>query len=246
MTTNAVGVAAITGERGSHAERVLGVLTVLAVASLCGYGFHLIRSIWPLDATRPFSPVGLAGTAAVLAPLLAAWGLMRRWGVRWADYGLTGMPAWKVALQGVVATAVVFVSVMYGIGPIAAAVATEPPDVSHLMGVVGNPTGYLTVLVVVWITAAVMEELLFRGFLLNETARILGDGRVAWAAAAVGTGVVFGLAHAYQGPSGIVLTGGVGVVMGLVYLGVGRRLWPLILAHGLIDTYSITQLFLSG
>lgn len=46
--------------------------------------------------------------------------------------------------------------------------------------------------------------------------------------------VAFGLAHAYQGRAGIVLTGVLGGVMAALYLGTGSLLLPVLL-HAAID-----------
>jgi hypothetical protein len=62
----------------------------------------------------------------------------------------------------------------------------------------------------------------------------------------VGQAVIFGLVHAYQSPAGMFKVGVIGLVFGLSYLGVGRNLWPLILAHGFIDSMDMVQHFFGG
>ena len=59
--------------------------------------------------------------------------------------------------------------------------------------------------------------------------------------ALVGQAVVFGLDHSQQGPGGMFKVGVIGAVFGLFYLAVGRNLWPLILAHGLIDSIDMVS-----
>lgn len=79
------------------------------------------------------------------------------------------------------------------------------------------------------VTAGCCEELLYRGFLiwyLNH-----------WCPPAISlilSCTAFGLAHYYQGRSGILKTGIVGLLMGMVYLLTETLLWPM-LAHALID-----------
>ena len=58
--------------------------------------------------------------------------------------------------------------------------------------------------------------------------------------------ILFGLIHWYQGIPGIVLTGTVGLIFGAFYFLPGRNLWPLILAHGIINSISFTIIFLFG
>lgn len=95
-----------------------------------------------------------------------------------------------------------------------------------------------------WISAAVGEELVFRAFLMHQLEALfdrIGLGRVG---AAVVGGVVFGAMHASQGVSGVLLTGLVGAGFGYAYLRSNRNLWALILAHGLVDTWGVTTLYL--
>jgi membrane protease YdiL (CAAX protease family) len=85
---------------------------------------------------------------------------------------------------------------------------------------------------VVGLTAGICEEWLYRGFFLAVVAAVAG-GLPAWALVLVAA-VAFGLAHAYQGRAGIVLTGVLGGVMAALYLGTGSLLLPVLL-HAAID-----------
>jgi membrane protease YdiL (CAAX protease family) len=82
------------------------------------------------------------------------------------------------------------------------------------------------------LTAGICEEVVFRGFGMAYT-------RWAWPGAStteiiVVTSVVFGIAHAYQGPVGVVATGLVGAVLGWVVVATGSLL-PAMLIHALVD-----------
>jgi hypothetical protein len=59
----------------------------------------------------------------------------------------------------------------------------------------------------------------------------------------LGQAARFGISHAYQGLSGILLTGATGLVIGIVYIASRRNLLVCILLHGLVDTVSLTALF---
>ncbi len=74
------------------------------------------------------------------------------------------------------------------------------------------------------VTAGICEELAYRGFLIAYFAAFVG----IWPAAVV-AGLVFGVAHAYQGAAGVVKTGVSGVLAGLIYVGTGSLLWPMLL-----------------
>lgn len=79
------------------------------------------------------------------------------------------------------------------------------------------------------VTAGICEEILYRGYLIWYLAVFIGPWPAALAA-----GVLFGVLHLYQGTQGIVRTGAVGVVMGLLYVSSGSLLWPMIL-HAAVD-----------
>lgn len=81
------------------------------------------------------------------------------------------------------------------------------------------------------ITAGVTEEFIFRGVLLY-TLGLYADLSILWLS--ILGGAIFGLAHAYQGIRGILITGLLGWTFGYLYLTIGV-LWPLMLIHILLD-----------
>ena len=82
------------------------------------------------------------------------------------------------------------------------------------------------------VTAGVTEELLYRGFLIWSLTAYM-----QLVPAAVLASVLFGVAHAYQGPSGILKTGGVGLIMAILYIGSGT-LWLPIILHAFVDVHN--------
>ena len=84
----------------------------------------------------------------------------------------------------------------------------------------------------VGVTAGVCEEWLYRGFFLAVVAAVAG-GPPGWVLVLVAA-VAFGLAHAYQGVGGVVLTGTLGGVLAALYLSTGSLLLPVLL-HAVVD-----------
>lgn len=78
------------------------------------------------------------------------------------------------------------------------------------------------------------EEVMARGFLLARCRRLL-PGR--WPPVLLSS-LLFGLGHGYQGAFGVAQTALIGVVLALLYLR-WQTLWPLIIAHGLLNTIAI-------
>ncbi|WP_291842569.1 CPBP family intramembrane glutamic endopeptidase [Maricaulis sp.] len=79
------------------------------------------------------------------------------------------------------------------------------------------------------LTAGVTEEVIFRGFLLATLAIIMP----VWAAALTSM-TIFILAHAYQGPSGMIRITPITALMTVVVL-LGGSLWPAIIIHAIAD-----------
>lgn len=202
--------------------------------------------------------LGLGG-AAVLAPLpqgallattivlLVVSTVLLRWlGARWSDIGFTRPPrASRAASVAIVVTLILIVTSQFVL-PLIQRLTGAPPDLEAFDVLHGNLGALIGGLVVVWTLAAFGEELLVRGFLMQAFARLMPDrapGAVRWGGALVTSSVLFGLAHAYQGPTGMLGTGFIGTGFGVAYLVAGRNLWPAILAHGLYDTAGFLALF---
>ena len=86
-------------------------------------------------------------------------------------------------------------------------------------------------------TAAFCEEFLFRGYLLTQLHDWLHSLLWAW----VVSSVAFGLAHFYQGWSGMVRAGLLGALLAYPVVRWGN-LYPAMLAHWMIDTVALLWL----
>jgi membrane protease YdiL (CAAX protease family) len=107
----------------------------------------------------------------------------------------------------------------------------EPPAQATLALLPRTP-GERRLFTLVGLTAGICEEWLYRAFFLAVVAALAG-GPPEWVLVAVAA-VAFGLAHAYQGVGGIVLTGVLGGVLAALYLSTGSLLLPVLL-HAVID-----------
>lgn len=83
------------------------------------------------------------------------------------------------------------------------------------------------------LSAGVTEEITYRGLLLLTLAVALPGSTPRWVLVTAAA-VLFGLAHWYQGWTGIITTGLVGAVMAGLYLSTGSLLVPMVL-HTLVD-----------
>ena len=79
------------------------------------------------------------------------------------------------------------------------------------------------------LTAGLVEELLFRGYLMWY----FGALGPTWMALLVSS-LLFGIGHAYQGAAGIAKTGAVGLFLGALYW-LSGSLWIPIVLHAIVD-----------
>jgi len=98
-----------------------------------------------------------------------------------------------------------------------------------LVRYVPHTSGELRGFVGVSITAGIVEEIVYRGFVFWY----LGQFMPIWAAVIVSS-VAFGLAHSYQGASGALRCGLIGLAFGILYVLTGS-IWLPIVGHILLD-----------
>ena len=123
----------------------------------------------------------------------------------------------------------------------------EPPDYSRYDHLRGNLPNLIINVVAVWFTAGFVEEFLFRGYLMERLVDLQGkETKLAWVIALVVSAVIFGFVHLRQGPAGILKVAAYGLLFGMAFLTVRRNLWPLMIAHALMDTLSFVGYYFGG
>jgi uncharacterized protein len=189
--------------------------------------------------------LGAMGTLVMLIP--CTWLLYRR-DVNWGDLGFKRVTrygrtvAWTIGLFVILMLIPMLVS-----APLARLLALPPRQMAMFADLRGNLPLYLVTLIAVgWGPAAFGEELVFRGFVFRRLNDAFGSTRLGIICALALQAGLFALGHLYLGPRGVLDAGLVGLVSGAAYLANGRDLWPLIIAHGLIDTMGLTLLYLGA
>lgn len=193
-----------------------------------------------------------AGGIAIWSGILIATYFMKQRKATWTGLGLVfprGKREWIINL-GLAFLTVVIVFLVMGLilNPILSHFGLEKPDdvADRFQFFIGKPYLFISYLItVVWIGAALGEELLMRGFLLNRLSDFFGRSKFAWFVSLIIHSIIFGMLHIYQGLAGIITATVIGIVFGTVYLIAKNRLFPVILAHLLINTISLTAYYLS-
>jgi membrane protease YdiL (CAAX protease family) len=165
------------------------------------------------------------------------WISLRLRGQRWKDVGFTIAPNWPM---------LIFVGLLVGLGMEALELfVTQPaltkllgkgPDLSPLNSLIGNTNKLVVGLVLFWVVAAFGEELVYRGYLMNRVAGVLGGSNGAWIASFIVMIIFFGFHHFSQGVTGMSENMVDGAILGALYLATGRNLLAPIIAHGIQDT----------
>ena len=123
-------------------------------------------------------------------------------------------------------------------------VTGDPVDISVFDAVRGDFVNFLLMMALGWVVGGFLEEFTFRGFIIGRVRWLLGSGAAATWVAVLAAAVPFGIAHIYQGVTGMIATGLIGFVLGAVYVYHRFNLWYAMFTHGFINTVGIVALYL--
>jgi len=177
--------------------------------------------------------------------LAFAWLSLRLRKLRWRDVGLSRYRSWPITLvAGISVGLLLELFQLFVSQPILVHVLGKQPDLELFRALRGDVKWTLLAIVGAWTLAAFGEEMVYRGYLMNRVADLMNHTRWAWITSLIVVHVGFGLAHAYQGITGIIDEGIAGFLFGVVYLRNGRNLAVPIIAHGIGDTIDFLLIFL--
>ena len=186
----------------------------------------------------PFTP---ATIPLLLLGSLSLW--LRQSG--WREIGMGRPASWRrTILLGVGIAVVGSILDWTVIIPLLRRLPGEPLDLSEFASLPGNLSQLLLWVGLSWTLAAFGEEMVWRGYILNRLADLLGRSRAGWALSLFAMGLLFGVGHIYLGPAGLILNIVDGIVLGVLYLASGRNLWLPVIEHGVGNTLSFILLFL--
>ena len=96
----------------------------------------------------------------------------------------------------------------------------------------------ITIMTFVWIESF-LEELQDRGFSLNRLESLFSKSQLTTILAVLMQAAIFGFRHSYDLSARSISTGLIGLVFGIVYVLSKRNLWPLIIAHIVLNSISM-------
>lgn len=184
------------------------------------------------------------GVAAVLLGAITALWLTVRKGGSLAALGLIRPRRWWTVPFWVLGIFIAFVVAQALVPQLIAPFFDLPaPDMSRYDFIRGDALAAVSMALLLPLTAAIPEELVYRGFLIHQFERLYGNLRTAPILAVLSQALIFGLVHFQWGLGGIVMTSIMGFVWGVAYLLCGRNLWIVIMAHSLAHIALILQLY---
>lgn len=189
-----------------------------------------------------YPELGVLGSFAIAIAVV----LIARKHGSFADLGLRRPESWPKLL----ATTLIYgfaIQMIFTIAiePGLSRLTGDPVDISIFDGVRGNFVNFLLMMALGWVVGGFLEEFTFRGFIVGRVRWLLGSGTTATWAAVLAAAVPFGVAHYYQGTTGMIATGMIGFVLGTVYVYHGFNLWYAMFTHGFVNTVGIVALYLN-
>jgi membrane protease YdiL (CAAX protease family) len=216
-------------------DHVLVVLVVVGLAMRAWFGIRALRALPParLVEMRPRLWARAIASQWLLVAGVCAWWLVQR--RSFAGLGLVPHVSWGFGgvMLGVVVMGGALLAQRRAIAARADVRARLRQRLVHVAAILPGRREEWPGFASLAITAGVCEEFLFRGFV---TWWLLHFVPVFWLAV-VAQGALFGLAHAYQGPRGVLTTGVVGLFLGGIAWATGS-LWAPMILHALMDLHA--------
>jgi len=171
--------------------------------------------------------------AEIICLILITYFLMKR-NTSWKDLGLRIPKKWPLAFLYfvfcVISIALIFNFVIQPLFPHGA------NEINGGRAITFNEMLFQLVFIGIG-AAAIGEEMLMRGFLLNNLNEIFGKNLLGTASAVLLQAALFAILH--SGIQGMVSAGVIGLILGIFYIISGRNLIVVMAAHAVPDILSI-------
>ena len=213
--------------------------------------FLTIVLLLPLAGENLLMVQGVIWIANIIM-LITVWLGLKIRGQNWEYFGLAFRSfSLKEGFRAFLLSILVFILAMLGfiIGSIIMANITGIPpqaDMSSYEYLQDNIPMLMLSLIGVYIVSSLGEEVVYRAFLINRLSE-LGVNFKYWnVVVLILSAIIFGFAHYSWGPMGIVQTTFMGLVLGICYLKLKKKLWILVIAHAYMDTILLVQIYLAN
>ncbi len=195
-----------------------------------------------------------SGPASLITSLIILTLYIHNAGQSWRSMGLLNLPGLKAKFLLIPQALAIFVSVLViiviltrGLETAGFTFMSEPieGETERWGDIQGNLQLYLILITLSWVSAGFGEEMFFRGFLITRLKTVLGDIYLSSVLSVLFAALMFGYVHIYyQGLAGFVNAGVIGIIFGTYFLLYKHNLWPLVIAHGFINSLGFTSEFM--
>jgi len=231
-----------------NTNRIVKISEILLVFILA---FALIKILTPYAGDNQLLKFGIVWCTNILMIGLVWLGIKLR-GQKWSDFGLTfGRIRLKESFRIFLLSLLVCILGLAGymLGTLIMANISGMPDSADLSVyeyLHNNIFMLILTLIGVYIISSFGEEVVYRAFLINRISELGLDTKYGKIATVLISAVIFGLVHYEWGPTGMVSTGLMGLVLGICYMKLKKKLWILVLAHAYMDTLLLVQVYLTS
>ena len=220
-----------------RAASEIGVVMLVSVLAFVGEVAAADTLPWGIESR---------GVLAVLCGCLAALAVTRVAGRPLSHLGFQKPARWWTAIPWAVGI-FLFFGVAQNLVPIMVNLIIElpQPDYSRYDFIRGNLPAAILMAIGLPLLAAIPEEVIYRGFLIERLHVTLGEFSGSEYLAVVLQAFIFGAVHFQWGVGGVLVTVIMGLVWGLAFLLCGRNLWIVIIAHSLGHVVLVSQIYAS-
>jgi membrane protease YdiL (CAAX protease family) len=182
----------------------------------------------------------------IIPLLLLAWLSLWLRQISWKTVGLNKPENWF--LTSAIGFVLGIMAILFGIfviSPLFHLVGKTAPLTDSLSSLQGNLLQFLGLLIITWLLAAVLEEMAYRGYLLNRLTDLFGCCTRGWTISVIISAIMFSLAHGRYEPQFLFTSFLAGIFESWLYLTSRHNLWLPIVFHGVTNSISITMVFLN-
>lgn len=129
--------------------------------------------------------------------------------------------------------------------PTVTSITQQPIDFSTFNTLKDNPILLIISFFFIWISAAFGEEIVWRGYFMKQFVKFFGDGKLSLFINILVFGILFGSLHSYQGITGQIVTGIIGMLLAFIFYKTKYNLWLNVAIHGFFDTIALFLLYFS-
>ncbi len=206
--------------------------------------FELLVTIISLLLVLVIPPIGVLISFLIIITYLL-WGKNRT--LRFKSIGFKSELNWlNTIIICLIMGIIIEFSFQIIINPFLENITYSKIDLSAYDNLRGNIPNFLFMILVGWLVGGFMEEILFRGFLITRISSLFKNIKAGDIIGIIITSFAFGYSHLYQDWSGVLSTGLISIIFGIIFIKSGKNIWYPIFTHGFVNMTALTIIYLDA